>query len=125
MIGQDEVGSELLEVAPPMTRADVLGRPCPVPDTGGVYGWWFRTVPPRVDASRSAQRDGLTLMYVCISPKESSAKGGWGSRSTLRSRITTHYAGNAEGSTLRRTLGCLLADELGIELRRVGSGLRF
>jgi hypothetical protein len=33
--------------------------------------------------------------------------------------------GNAEGSTLRRSLGCLLSDELGIELRRVGSGKLF
>jgi hypothetical protein len=32
--------------------------------------------------------------------------------------------GNAEGSTLRLSLGCLLADQLGIELRRVGSGHR-
>jgi hypothetical protein len=32
--------------------------------------------------------------------------------------------GNAEGSTLRLSLGCLLAEELGIELRRVGSGNR-
>jgi hypothetical protein len=32
--------------------------------------------------------------------------------------------GNAEGSTLRLSLGCLLADQLGIELRRVGSGNR-
>jgi hypothetical protein len=32
--------------------------------------------------------------------------------------------GNAEGSTLRLTLGCLLANELGIQLRRVGSGTR-
>jgi hypothetical protein len=30
--------------------------------------------------------------------------------------------GNAEGSTLRLSLGCILADKLGIELRRVGSG---
>jgi hypothetical protein len=30
--------------------------------------------------------------------------------------------GNAEGSTLRLSLGCLLGDELEIELRRVGSG---
>jgi hypothetical protein len=36
--------------------------------------------------------------------------------------IKDHYTGNAEGSTLRKTLGCLLADELGIQLRRVGSG---
>lgn len=35
-----------------------------------------------------------------------------------------HYTGNAEGSTLRKTLGVLLADGLGIELRRVGSGTR-
>jgi hypothetical protein len=32
--------------------------------------------------------------------------------------------GNAEGSTLRLTLGCLLAEELDIELRRVGHGKR-
>jgi hypothetical protein len=38
----------------------------------------------------------------------------------LRQRLRTHYAGNAEGSTLRKTLGCLPADELGIQLRRVG-----
>jgi hypothetical protein len=45
-------------------------------------------------------------------------------RKTLWHRIRYHYQGNAEGSTLRLTLGCLLADELGIELRRVGSGTR-
>lgn len=35
-----------------------------------------------------------------------------------------HYAGNAEGSTLRKTIGCLLAGQLGIQLRRLGSGRR-
>jgi hypothetical protein len=29
------------------------------------------------------------------------------------------------GSTLRLSLGCILADHLGVELRRVGSGKRF
>ena len=33
----------------------------------------------------------------------------------------TTYRGNAAGSTLRLTLGVLLADQLGIALRRVGS----
>jgi hypothetical protein len=32
--------------------------------------------------------------------------------------------GNAEGSTLRLSLGCVLAARLGIQLRRVGSGKR-
>jgi hypothetical protein len=43
---------------------------------------------------------------------------------TLRDRLRDHLVGNAEGSTLRLTLGCLLAGQLGIRLRRVGSGNR-
>jgi hypothetical protein len=35
-----------------------------------------------------------------------------------------HYRGNAEGSTLRRTLGVLLESKSGFPLRRVGSGKR-
>jgi hypothetical protein len=35
-----------------------------------------------------------------------------------------HFNGNAEGSTLRLTLGCLLSETLKIRLRRVGSGRR-
>ena len=42
----------------------------------------------------------------------------------MRERIRYHYQGNAEGSTLRLTLGCLLSEELDIELRREGSGKR-
>jgi hypothetical protein len=46
------------------------------------------------------------------------------SRQNLRRRLRQHYALNAYGSTLRLTLGCLLAEQLGVELRRVGSGTR-
>ncbi len=42
----------------------------------------------------------------------------------MRTRVRYHYRGNAEGSTLRLTLGVLLADRLGLALRRVGSGTR-
>jgi hypothetical protein len=34
------------------------------------------------------------------------------------------FQGKAEGSTLNLTLGCLLANQLGIQLRRVGGGKR-
>jgi hypothetical protein len=46
------------------------------------------------------------------------------SQQTLRQRIRYHYTGNAAGSTLPLTLGCLLAERLGIQLRRMGSGRR-
>jgi hypothetical protein len=69
-------------------------------------------------------RHGLTLLYTGISPTKPPADGRAQSRQRLRNRVRYHYTGNAEGSTLRKTLGSLLVDELDIELRRVGSGKR-
>ncbi|MFM8858219.1 MAG: GIY-YIG nuclease family protein [Actinomycetota bacterium] len=106
------------------SRAEVLARPSPVPVQPGVYGWWFRELPAEIETRECASRDGLTLLYAGISPKEPPKNGRAPSRQSLRSRIQTHYTGNAEGSTLRRSLGCLLATRLGIELRRYGSGTR-
>jgi hypothetical protein len=63
------------------------------------------------------------MLYVGIAPKKPYADGRR-SKTTLHQRVRYHYTGNAEGSTLRLTLGCLLSDELSIELRRVGSGTR-
>ena len=106
------------------SRQEVLARPSPVPAAHGVYGWWFRKLPPLVEAEGCGQQQGLTLLYVGISPAEPPKNGRPPSGENLRKRIKSHYTGNAEGSTLRKTLGCLLADELKIELRRVGSGRR-
>lgn len=77
-------------------------------------------MPADIDTSKCATKDRLTLLYTGISPKEPSADGKI-STSTLRDRIDIHFKRNASGSTLRLTLGCLLADTLGIELRRYGS----
>jgi hypothetical protein len=58
------------------------------------------------------------LLYIGIAPSR------LGGSETLRSRIRYHFGGNAEGSTLRLTLGCLLESQLGTVLRRVGSSRR-
>lgn len=106
------------------TRAEVLATPCPVPREPGVYAWWFRSLPTALDTTACLKRDDATLLYTGISPKAPPANGRAPSRQRLRDRVRYHYIGNAEGSTLRKTLGVLLAGELGIELRRVGSGKR-
>ena len=64
------------------------------------------------------------MLYVGISPTRPFTNGKAASRQHLQKRIKYHYGGNAEGSTLRKTLGVLLAKDLNIELRRVGSGTR-
>ena len=95
-----------------------------VPRSPGVYAWWFREIPSLVPTDGCVVHDGLTLLYVGIAPKAPPQNGKPPSKQTLRSRIRYHMRGNAEGSTLRLTLGCLLSDRLDISLQRVGSGTR-
>ncbi|MEO3752670.1 GIY-YIG nuclease family protein [Streptomyces sp. B6B3] len=100
----------LVEPGRVWSAGEVLGRPGSVPRVAGVYGWRFTVAP----------YGGLPvdeLLYVGIAPRRMANRA---SRQTLRSRVQYHFRGNAEGSTLRLTLGCLL----GLELRRVGSGKR-
>lgn len=89
---------------------EIQARPSPVPAAAGVYGWHFKQPPhPDLDAER--------LLYVGIAPRYMANRT---STQNLRKRVRYHYRGNAAGSTLRLSLGCLL----GLELRRVGSGKR-
>ena len=107
------------------TREQVFTEPSPVPNAPGAYGWWFRAVPAAVDTTGCEVRDELTLLHVGISPTPPSANGKKPVSQDLHKRIRYHFGGargNADGSSLRKTLGVLLAGELGLELRRVGSG---
>lgn len=93
------------------------------PRHAGVYGWYFNHLPAVVPTADCHCIGSLVLAYVGIAPKAIRAELP-PSKQTLRNRVRYHFRGNAEGSTLRLTLGCLLAEELGLELRRVGSGKR-
>jgi hypothetical protein len=106
------------------SRREVLASPSPVPRQSGVYAWYFREIPPHVPVAGCHVHGDATLLYVGISPKQPSRNGFPPSKQKLFDRIRYHYRGNAEGSTLRLTLGCLLSQQLGIQLRRVGSGNR-
>lgn len=121
-LGHDDL--ERILSADPVDREVAISRDTPVPKAGGVYAWWFDELPGDVDATGCVERDGSTLLYVGISPKAPPRNGRVASSQTLRSRISTHYTGNAAGSTLRLSLGTLLSSTLGIELRRFGSGDR-
>jgi hypothetical protein len=114
---------EFLRTAKLHSREEILMRHV-VPRSPGVYAWWFRQVPPAVPTQGCITRDGLTLLYVGIAPSAPTAAEKPASKATLRSRLRQHMRGNASGSTLRLTVGCLLREQLGIDLRRVGSGER-
>lgn len=121
-----EASSYQIFVAPTKlwSRQEILSKPCPVPNKSGVYAWYFKGTPPDVPTDGCVSRNGLTLLYVGISPRKPTNEEGLQSKQTLRKRLRTHLRGNASGSTLRLTLGCLLSDVLDIQLRRVGSGER-
>ncbi|MDM1248956.1 hypothetical protein HX005_16340 [Acinetobacter sp. R933-2] len=92
-----------------------------VPTENGIYFWWIKNLPEIVPLEDCIKFGEYYLVYSGISPDK---KGKPNSKSTLKIRLKTHYSGNAEGSTLRRTLGILLAQQSGFPLRRVGSGKR-
>ncbi|MDQ0825591.1 hypothetical protein QFZ60_001764 [Arthrobacter sp. B2I5] len=119
-----EVITQLLMPARLYTREEVLERPSPVLKVPGIYAWYFDELPPGVDVRGCHTIPEGVLLYVGIAPKEPPRNGTRPSTQTLWHRIRYHYRGNAEGSTLRLTLGCHLASTLNIALRRVGSGTR-
>jgi hypothetical protein len=92
------------------------------PTRPGVYAWYFDEAPSAVPIGGCHRlEDGRLLLYIGIAPSRKA-----GSKSSLRTRIvSSHFRGTAEGSTLRLTLGCLLAQKLGLRLRRLGSTRRF
>jgi hypothetical protein len=117
------VSDDVLKPQRVWSRSEVLATAA-VPAAPGVYGWYFKEVPSGVPTAGCVAHGDLTLLYVGISPKRPPVNGGKPSSQNLRTRIRYHYRGNAEGSTLRLTLGCLLSERLGISLWRVGSGTR-
>jgi hypothetical protein len=115
----------LLEPPRLFSRSEVMTRGSPVPAKPGVYAWYFAEVPPGVDASGCHTHGDKSLLYIGISPSAPPSNGRAPSRSTIKRRLQTHFGGNASGSTLRLTLGCLLRHQLNIDLRRVGSTGRY
>jgi len=106
------------------SRSEVLSAPSPVPKSPGVYAWYFRNFPPEIPTADCLRFNDLTLLYIGTSPSAPPRNGKAPSKQNLFRRVRYHYRGNAEGSTLRLSLGCLLSATLNIELRRVGSGNR-
>jgi hypothetical protein len=117
-----DIKSALLNPQRLWTRAEILTSPSPVHKHPGIYAWYFKQIPPDVPIDGCININGLTLLYVGISPKAPPTNGKPPSSQNLHKRVRYHMRGNAEGSTLRLTLGCLLSEQLGIQLRRVGSG---
>lgn len=119
-----DIVTALLSPSRVFSRGEVLGRPSAVPKVPGVYAWYFDEVPPGVPTDGCHSGPAGVLLYIGIAPSEPPRNGKAPSRQTVWHRLRYHYRGNAYGSTLRLTLGCLLADQLGLRLRRVGSGTR-
>jgi hypothetical protein len=113
-------GEALLAPLHIASRAEALANPSPVPDRPGVYAWYFDLPPTGVPIDSVHRIESGYMLYVGIAPRALRPSDSRPSAQTIRKRIRNHFRGNASGSTLRLTLGSLLADELGIQLRRVG-----
>lgn len=106
---------ELVEPCPDnsCTIDKIIDGSCPIPKQRGVYSWYFRNYPKNIPSEGCVHFEDKTLLYIGIAPSEQNKRT---SSSTLFSRIRgQHVKGNARSSTLRRSLGCLLSEQLGIK----------
>lgn len=122
----DNVIEQLKKPGVLATRSEVIGRNSKAPKVPGIYAWYFKSSPHQeIEFEHCHSHDGWRLLYVGISPSKPPANGKPPSKGTLKKRINTHMKGNASTSTLRLSIGCLLSESLGIQLRRVGRTQRF
>jgi hypothetical protein len=70
----------------------------------GVYAWWFKNTPTFVPLDGTRRSGELALLYVGTSKRP------------LWNRLAEHLRDDASRSTLRRSIGCLLAEQLRLEL---------
>ena len=112
---------QLLNPSKVWSRAEILAKPSPAPEESGLYVWYFADVPDLVPTGDCIQFGDRFLLYCGICPRRSSPSGSQRKRRTLSKRLKDHFSGNASGSTLRLSLGCLLSEQLGIHLQ-VGEG---
>jgi hypothetical protein len=95
------------------------------PRRPGAYAWFSATVPEFIPKEELTIRDGLALLYTGIAPRASTSGGLDPNRTSLAPRISYHATGSADASALRLTLGCVLAQQLGLQLELHADGERF
>ena len=117
----EKILSHLLSPTKLWSRSEILHQPSLIPANPGLYAWYFKGIPSRVPTEGCLAWKGSTLLYVGISPSKPTRSDRKSSQQNLRKRIRYHLQGNAFGSTLRKSLGCLLSETLGIRLQQVGS----
>ena len=115
----------LLEPHQLFTSEEAAERENGAPPKPGIYAWYFDAMPTGINSENCHRYEEWKLLYTGISPGKPPANGKPPSRSHIRRRLRTHFAGNAAGSTLRLSLGCLLEQDIGTVLRRVGTRGRF
>jgi hypothetical protein len=101
-----------------LTSPECLFRPTQVlasfpSEAKGIYGWWFKTVPPPVPSEGLCKFKGMSLLYLGVGPDSER------SRRFLRQRMGDHIKPDASRSTFRNSLGCILADALRLQLECV------
>lgn len=106
----EDLISKLINPSKFWSRSEMRTKLNPVPNDPGVYAWWFDTSPcDSVPLEGVKAIDGKMLLYV--------GKAG----TSLRIRLNQHFGNRAGSSTVRRTLGAFLFEELILSNENAGT----
>lgn len=102
-----DLGIELVEHQRMHSIAELRTAREAIPTGPGVYAWFFVTPMGYAGADNLYERDGMTFLYT-------------GKAASLRKRLLTHSGNSSGSSTFRRSVGCLMLNELAIVPRQFG-----
>lgn len=113
-----DIESELIHPDKLIPISDVIANPTQLPAHPGAYAYYVDVELPLVPIKECHKHNGLYLVYVDSSPQDEPV-GLTQRKGDVKKRVTGDTRRDARASTFRRSLGCLLADELGLQLRRI------
>ena len=104
---------------PFLSRTVIDTKPFPVPYEDGIYGLYFKDYPKIIHDEGTYSYEGYNLLYIGISPSRS------GGKQKLDGRLKKHLKNDASRSTFRTSMGCLLSDQLHIQLQKYKGRISF
>lgn len=103
----EQVARHLLHERPLQTSAEIRALQQAIPMEPGIYAWFFASTLGLPVHDELPCRDGMVFLYTGIATR-------------LRKRLLNHCNNSSGSSSLRRSIGCLLMNELGLQARTTG-----
>jgi hypothetical protein len=115
---KDKHANDILHPVQMYSHTEILDQNTLIPAAEGIFAWYFKQIPENLKSLNLHTHNNLTLAYIDSSPQKP-LKDSLSARGNIRKRMIADITGSASTSSIRRSLGCLLREELNLNSVRL------